>query len=683
MKAVSAFTMMLFVMSCPAAQALKQEITVNPIQKVLTMLSDLAAKISAEGAEAKKVYEETMVTCEDRSKQLAFEIKTGKAEVADLTAAIAKEVATATALTTKIEELAASVSSDEADLEKAKGVRAEEAADFAAMEKETTEIMGTLTRAIGILEKEMAGGASMMQLQSSDTVAQALSVMVQASALSSADATKLTALVQQGEDDSETGAPAGEVYTSKSGGIVATLTDLLDKAQEQLTSAQKEETAKIRNFALLEQSLEDSIKNAEEDLSAAKKSLAASAETKAGAEGDLEVTSKDLDEDTKMLASTKTACATAASDYEASSASRTEELEAVAKAKSVIAEATGGAESITYSLSQVSLLQVARTELSSGVDLANFEAIHFVRDLARKQHAPELAQLAMRMANAMHGGSRQGQDPFAKVKGLIMDMIEKLEKEAGADASHKAYCDEQTGETETAIEEKTSSIEKLSTKIDVATAASSKLKEEVAALQKELADTAKSQAEADATRQEAHAAFVTDKAEMEAGIEGVKAALKILKEYYAKEGKAHEAATAGEGIVSLLEVVESDFTTGLATMVAGEESAQASYETMTKENSIATVTKEQSVKYKTKEAAGLDKEIAELSSDKAGEQTELDAKTAYLAKLGQMCVTKPDTYAERKARFESEIAGLKEALAILDGESMLLQRASSRRALRR
>mmetsp|Transcript_110480 Transcript_110480/g.191155 ORF Transcript_110480/g.191155 Transcript_110480/m.191155 type:complete len:171 (+) Transcript_110480:2-514(+) len=170
---------------------------------------------------------------------------------------------------------------------------------------------------------------------------------------------------------------------------------------------------------------------------------------------------------------------------------------------------------------------------------------------------------------------------------------------------------------------------------------------------------------------------------MEAGIEGVKAALKILKEYYAKEGKAHEAATAGEGIVSLLEVVESDFTTGLATMVAGEESAQASYETMTKENSIATVTKEQSVKYKTKEAAGLDKEIAELSSDKAGEQTELDAKTAYLAKLGQMCVTKPDTYAERKARFESEIAGLKEALAILDGESMLLQRAASRRALRR
>jgi len=678
-----AFVAVFLAISCPAVQALKQESRVNPIEKILTMLSDLEAKVSGEGAEAKKTYEETMESCGDRSKQLAFEIKTGKAEVADLTAAIAKEEATGTALTSKIEEFAASISSDEADLEKAKGVRAEEAADFAAMEKETTEIMGTLTRAIGILEKEMAGGASMMQLQSSDTVAQALSVMVQASAISSVDASKLTALVQEGDEDSETGAPAGEVYTSKSGGIVATLTDLLSKAQDQLTSGQKEETVKIQNFELMEQSLEDSIKNAEEDLSAAKKGLAASSEAKAGAEGDLAVTSKDLEEDTKTLAATKTSCATAAADYEAASASRTEELEALAKAKSVIAEATSGAESITYSLSQVSLLQLRRTKLSSGVDLANFEAVRFVRDLARNQHAPELAQLAMRMANAMHGGNRQGQDPFAKVKGLIMDMIEKLEDEQGAEASHKAYCDKETGETETAIDEKTSSIEKLSTKISVASAASSKLKEEVATLQKELADTAKMQAEMDATRQEAHAAFVTDKAEMEAGIEGVKAGLKVLKEYYAKEGKAHEAATAGEGIVSLLEVVESDFTTGLAQMVAGEESAASSYETMTKENSIATVTKEQSVKYKTKEAASLDEEIAELSSDKAGEQTELDAKTTYLAKLKQMCTYMPDTFAERKARFAAEIAGLKEALSILDGESMLLQRASSRRALRR
>mmetsp|Transcript_155064 Transcript_155064/g.273905 ORF Transcript_155064/g.273905 Transcript_155064/m.273905 type:complete len:684 (+) Transcript_155064:69-2120(+) len=683
MKASMAFVAVFLAISCPAVQALKQESRVNPIEKILTMLSDLEAKVSGEGAEAKKTYEETMESCGDRSKQLAFEIKTGKAEVADLTAAIAKEEATGTALTSKIEEFAASISSDEADLEKAKGVRAEEAADFAAMEKETTEIMGTLTRAIGILEKEMAGGASMMQLQNTDTVAQAFTVMVQASALSSADAAKLTALVQDGDEDSETGAPAGEVYVSKSGGIVSTLTALLDKAQEQLATAQKDETVKIQNFQLLSQSLEDSIKHTEEDLSATKKSIASSAEIKASTEGDLSVTSKDLEEDTKALATTKSACMTAAEDYEASSASRAEELEALSKAKSVLAEATGGAESITYSMSQVSFLQVQRSRLTTGADLANFEAVHFVRDLARKHHSPELVQLALRMAHAMHMGGRQGQDPFSKVKGLIMDMIEKLSEDAQADASQKAYCDKETGETQTTMEEKSSSIEKLTTKIDVATAATSKLKSEVATLEKELAELAKSQAEMTATRQEEHATFVEDKAAMEAGVEGVKQALKVLKDYYASDGKAHSAATAGEGIISLLEVCESDFTKGLSQMIAIEETSASTYETTTKENDITKVTKEQSVKYKTKESAKLDKDIAELSSDRSGEKAELAAKTEYLGKLMKMCIAQPETYTERKSRREAEIAGLKQAMAILDGESMLLQRAASRRALRR
>ena len=40
-------------------------------------------------------------------------------------------------------------------------------------------------------------------------------------------------------------------------------------------------------------------------------------------------------------------------------------------------------------------------------------------------------------------GASAGEDPFAKVKQLITNMIAKLEKEAGADANQKAYCDEE------------------------------------------------------------------------------------------------------------------------------------------------------------------------------------------------------------------------------------------------
>ena len=58
-------------------------------------------------------------------------------------------------------------------------------------------------------------------------------------------------------------------------------------------------------------------------------------------------------------------------------------------------------------------------------------------------------------------------------------------------------------------------------------AASEQLKEEVAALQKALADLAEEQAEMDKIREETHAAYVTAKADLEQGIQGVQQALAL------------------------------------------------------------------------------------------------------------------------------------------------------------
>jgi len=55
----------------------------NPVQKVLSMLSDLEQKILGEGHAAQKTYEEYAEWCEDRHRNVGFEIKDGKAEVAE------------------------------------------------------------------------------------------------------------------------------------------------------------------------------------------------------------------------------------------------------------------------------------------------------------------------------------------------------------------------------------------------------------------------------------------------------------------------------------------------------------------------------------------------------------------------------------------------------------------------
>merc|ERR1719242_1958085 len=99
----------------------------------------------------------------------------------------------------------------------------------------------------------------------------------------------------------------------------------------------------------------------------------------------------------------------------------------------------------------------------------------------------------------------------------------------------------------------------------------------------------------DEMRQQENKDYVQNKADMEQGLEGVKLALKVLREYYAQE-KAHAAAEGGgASIIGLLEVVESDFSKGLAEMTATEESAQTSYETETKENEIEKAAKDKDV----------------------------------------------------------------------------------------
>jgi len=640
----------------------------NPIAKVLEMISDLQTKIIGEGAEAQKVYEEFSEWCEDRSKELHFEIKTENAEIADLNAAIAKETANSAALNAKIEDLAASASSNEADLKAATGIRNKEHADFSSEDKELSTVIDMLTRAHGILQKEMQGGASMLQLQNAGSLTEVLSVMVKASVFSSADAARLTALVQTGDEADEAGAPAAAVYESHSGGLLDTLAGLKEKAEAQLDEARAKETAAKNNFEMLKQSLLDEIKFANKDMATAKKGLDESAENKAKAEGDLASTTKDLNSDTQTLADLHRDCMTKAQDFEAETNSRNDELAAIAKAKEIINEAT--------SFSQVSFLQTSRSQLTTGQGLSQYEAVRFFRDLARKQNSPALTQLANRIYASMHGTG----DVFGKIKGLISDMISKLEDEASADADKKAYCDKEISESNVKHEDKTAEISKLSAKIDQMTSKSAKLKEEVATLQKELAQVAASQTEMDEVRAEENSVYSEYKAENDKALKGIQLALKVLRDYYAKTDKAHSAAGgSSSGIIGLLEVCESDVARGLAESNAAEEDSKLVYDTETKDNELTTTTKTQDAKYKGKEAKDLDKAVAEATSDRSGVQDELDAVNKYLDELHGQCDEKVESYAERTERRKAEIAGLKEGLAILENEAALIQTTSHRR----
>jgi len=681
-------------------------VATNPVQKIIELLTQLESKVIKDGEAEQKAFEEYAEWCETGAKDKEWEIKTAKSEIEDLESVIAKASSDIDEMTAKISDLAGSISTNEADLKAATEIRDKEHTDFAASESELVDAIDTLDRAITVLERKL-NGAALMQVQVGTVnmghLIQTLETVIDAASINSHDKKKLLALAQSdaGADDgtdsmlgaaaAAMGAPDPDAYKSHSGSIIDVLEDMREKAEGQLDEERKAEMNSQHNYDMLKQSLTDEIAVDKKDLAESKSSKSGAEETKATAEGDLAITQKDLADAQKVLGSMHTECMTKAQDHEASVASRGEELKALAEAKKIIASMTGGAEAQAYSFLQVGSVQTTGSaNIRSQADLANFEVVTLLKRLAKEQHSTALSQLASKIATTMRFGASAGEDPFVKVKGLISDMIARLIKEGEEEASHKAYCDTEMGKTKKKRSELEHDKELLTAKIDKAKASSAKLKEEVAELQKELAEIAESQAELDKIYAEEKETFAKTKADLEQGLEGVRMALKVLKDYYAQSGETaflqqsirqpaapgtHSASSgAASGIIGMLEVVESDFSKNLAAAISEHEAADVTYERAAMENRVSKAMKEQDVKYKTKEAASLDKATSENESDLEGVTTELDAIMDYTKTLRGQCELKPESYAERAKRREAEISGLKEALAILEGESVFIQR---------
>eukprot|EP00811_Abedinium_folium_P029486 NODE_4648_length_1865_cov_7.391830.p1 GENE.NODE_4648_length_1865_cov_7.391830~~NODE_4648_length_1865_cov_7.391830.p1 ORF type:complete len:555 (-),score=237.33 NODE_4648_length_1865_cov_7.391830:200-1702(-) len=496
--------------------------------------------------------------------------------------------------------------------------------------------------------------------------------MVDASMLTAEDGQQLAALMQQNSED--TGAPDSATYEHHSStSILDQLESLLEKARAQLEDGRRKETLAIHNFEMQKRALEEGIAFANKNLKQAKRERSAKTESKAAAESELAMASKQVAEDKKTLAVLQQDCAANDQEHTLEQASRAEELKALAAAAKALSEMTKDAQGHSYTLSQTTSFM--QCSLSSTTGLAHMEVVRIISELAKQQHSEELAQLGRRISASFRNAASVGEDPFAKVKGLITDLISKLERVAQADASHKAYCDKERADTKVKREDTQAIVNRLSGEIDTRNARGATLKGQLADFQAGLAATAKARKEMQKARQEEHALYIKNKPEMEAGIKGVGIALKTLRDYYNQDGKAHSAKTgAASSIIGMLEVVMADFSKEFGEMTANEETSQDEFEREIHEMDIEVATKEQGVKYAEKEITDLAKDLAERKLDHQSETTELSAILEYKAKIEEMCMPKAETYAEKKARRDAEIAGLKEALSSLEGQAVFMQR---------
>jgi hypothetical protein len=471
-------------------------------------------------------------------------------------------------------------------------------------------------------------------------------------------------LLQSAESDGDEQQPAA--YASSSGGIVDTLIDMKDKAEESLSSTRKDEMEAAHAFALLKQGLDDGVAVAKKQLTEDTLMRSTTEEELHNSEASLAETQKVLSTDTEYLAECKQSCEAKAIQWTVRKKSAAEEMAAIEQAKTTLSEGVP------------TFLQTgARVQAKAdGEDEVRGRAAKLLRGLARQANSYALAQLAVRVRS----------DPFGKIRGLIEEMMAKLVKEAAEEADQKQFCDEETSESKGKQADLSGKLEKTEARIQKAEAGKAKLTEEIKHLSGEIAEIDAGQAKATMVRAEQHEEFLKASQDAKDSAAAVAKAIDTLSEYYSKAasfvqvGETHRTwqpafggakSDVGSTIVSILENCESNFAQMLAEQEADEASALESYDKLTQENKVGKAEKTADVEGKENEMKALEVAVGNYKENKATTTQELDAVLTYLDKLKPQCETKAMSYAERKAKRDAEISGLKEALTLLSGEALV------------
>merc|ERR1719321_1376074 len=448
---------------------------------------------------------------------------------------------------------------------------------------------------------------------------------------------------------------------------LAAFEGLKGKAEEALQKMRDEEAKKQADHNVQVGELKMAIALAKANVDDAKKEKARLMQEKATAGDEKGEAEASLAADTKSLKETQHECQEKAVEWELRTKEANAEMAAIEKAKQILAER------VTV------LIQVrSRSRTSDRGTLSNERKVrqtlinHF-RGLGNRLHSLAMLNLV----------SLAAQDPMENVKNLLKELITKLEKEAAEAASLHQFCQEEKNKTKAAMKKATMTIEKLDTRLEKASTQKQELSEEIATKSEELAAMDKANAEATKIRNEEHANFMKVDADFSGAAEAVDDAIDALKEFYgdnpsflqtrsevdSDSSDTQKSEGNAGGIIQILETMGEEFRKTVKENQATEREALKAYEKLMNENKVVKATKEAEIKAAEGMIKMLDVSLNEVGEDSKMANKEKAAIEEYIEKLKPQCQGRVVPYAERKAKREAEIAGLKEGLAILEADA--------------
>jgi len=670
------------------------------VQKVIQMLGDMAAKAKDEKNKEQVAFAEFETWCKMEIPQTKKSIAKAAETIELLTAEIAKLTTEAKVLGEEIAKLQEDVATFESEKKAADEQREKDNKAYIEESTDYGESVDAIERAITVLMKKTAdkpaADAVLLQLAQSDRLpAQAKSMVAAFVGIMGKDF-----MSEMGPDYQ---APEANAYEFQSGGIIEMLKKLRDEFRTKLADCQKEEMNSKHAYDMVVQDLIDSIENSNQSIEEKTVTKARKEEKAAQNKKELAATIAMKKEDEKTLAEMEVECKEKGLSFEEKQQLRTEEIEAINQAIKILksGDVSGNADkhlALAQTSQVTALTQLRGQESATGV---RGRVRDFITSESKRLHSHQLALLAQKLVA----------DPFGKVKKMIDDMITRLLNEANEDAQHEGFCDKEIGKSKVTRNKLSEDIDALQAAVEDGKATIMMLAEEIATLTKEVADLDASVKEATKIRGEEKATNKVTVEDAKAAQAAVSAATAVLKTFYEKASlatgllqtdasrpkmgtdewdslanpnydgpaidKGHKEGmqTFGKkytgqqdeagGVMAMLEVILSDFSNVEADTKAAEAKAQETYDEFMVDSKRTKATKLKKIEMDEADKAAAELKLQEDTKDMKGTQDELLAADRYYEKLVPQCIDQGQTWEERVAAREAEIASLKEALKIL------------------
>lgn len=718
--------LLLWALSISCVHSEEKEKT-SPLHKVVELLTVMIKQVESDAQADATTYMEYKKWFDDQKDNMKQIIEDTTQTIETLKTDLEEQETFREGKKLEFESVSQNLAKAQKELSDAKLIRAKERKDFEAAEESLVRGVDQLERTLEVLGKQAPSNNAGALLQETDAatglveVAERLKTslesggdialnagqrevlhefVVAAKRQVSARANRRQASIApdflqvKAVSDSDEDGP----YESQTGSVTSTMQTVLDKTNEELEKARKTETEQKTNYDSFSSALQSQISNLEETRLDLKSQLTQSQQKSSEMQSQLVAATENLKVTGEQLQEVEAEFVVKTRNFKTRAGKRSDELLAVQEAHQILtSEAIQAASSAQTIGDFIQVGQHHEVRSRGAAVLAKVLKASSSDTAASTVSLLEVSSSQRRARRRRQLLTRQGRahaSPFRKVKGMIGQMLEKLEAQAASEQKHKEWCDHEIGKSMASKAEKEADVQKLQSRIDSAEAELGEVTNDVMTLTEETNNLNGAATSATKIRQEEHEVFVSSSAMYKDSIKLIKAAIKVLQKFYLKEDgksesfvqsgggkgkgkqdpderedeKTYSPSGMGSGVIGILEVAEQDYTDLFQAAELSETEAQNEFKEFMNQNEVRLATFEKDLEYKTRSKVRLEGELLRLEADLKSYTKELEAVESYLAQLEAQCIGKVDSYEERQARREKQLVSLKEALAYLTGE---------------